>query len=859
MLLSADTIQNQGLMSATADGLIQIQGHNVDLSRGGLEIQPFNPGGGGGGFCLPGGFFETASNYFPEAGVLDQFWALGTNNSYRVTSLFTTNNDGTARVVSPLFGLLPSAHPFVWTNKVSDSNYIVEAVFVQDADTNITSRVRFGQSAQAGNPARTAAIAFNTTATNIVTGQTINYSAYVLDSILSSTNFVLLTNLLTLTPMRPSPLEVTRIPPCEYVNGAQSNAVLTPDLFYSPPILISVTNLVNTNPPPNFNPTNILSIMQTNTAYATNTVTNYNASYVAELTETANTVPGLAATNQPGRVVIQADNLNLSRARIRGESEVSIQTKHLQDNSNSFINVQTLNYNLGATNGRLVIRDLAPSTVRVFNGLIEAWTAKWTNLINITNNVITPDTNVPPVFTTNTTTTTIEVDYLILMVLDNLTTVSPVAVNDFAMHSINVVFFDKMTVNGHLSVDSTSFTLTNGAALTLNGTTQNWDANDFPNLMYLTNQGSITVPNLATLGSPAKPYASIDNSGSFSAYSQQIFADQFNNSGLFSARSRLALTANSAKLDGGRFSATGDLTVQANYLKLHNYNITCNRLNLSVTKLLTDSGSGSSNVVLCPNGFNLASKPDQGDLFGTTFRSAVSAGGSVSYIWGAKDFGPTAAGFSNNVVIGKLILNADANSLLAFTGAGVSNALYVDYLEIDGALANNLSTGLAIDNNLVIYFADSNQDAQSLDGQAGGRLRWVRDFAGPNSSIPVALHSGLSVLMNRSLRNSKTIDSDGDGIPNFYDPTPLDFNDSVATSPITLSVALSMQPAPTVVLNWLGSTGTVFQVEYSTDLSPASWQTLTTYTNSSAGGFGSFQDVVTPGLSQRYYRVKLVR
>lgn len=873
LLLSATNIANQGRLSATADGLIHIEGHDVDLSRGGLEIQPFNPTPGG-GFCIQGGGgFSTPSNFFPEVGIQDVLWSLNTNNPYRVTALFSTNNDGTVFISSPRVRLvppqvgtfqltLPRAHPYVYTNKVSDSNYIIQAVFVQDRDTNITSRVRFSQSTEGGNPARTAAVAMTTTATNIVTGQTINYAAYLFDTLLSSSNYVLLTNLATQLPSRPAALTVTRVTPCEYANGAPSNAVLTASTFWSPPVDILVTNLISTNPPPNYNITNILSIIETNMVYATNGVTNFNASYVAAITETAGSavsVTGLPPTNQPGRIEIFADNLNLSHAKIRGETSVSIHTKNLLESSNSFVSVPLLNYDLGSTNGRLLIKDLAPSDVRVFNGQVAAWTGIWTNQLFITNNVITPDTNTPPNLVTNTTTTTIEIEYEILIVDDALSTVSPVTVNDFEMHSTNVVFADRIQVTGSLFVDSVSFTVANGGALTISGQ-PNWDANNFPNLKFLTNLGTISIPNLAIFGSGSNPYSSIVNEGSLSAYGQLIWADHFENGGLFSANASLKLTANTAKLDGGRFSAPDDITIAASDVKMRNYNISCSTLTLIVTNSLADNGGGASNIIQCRDGFNLLIKPAQGDLFGTTFNDTVPAGGSVTHLWAGQDRGPTLAGFSNNVVIGKLVLNADANSLLSFSGAGTGNAIYVDYLELDGAMTNNLDAALAVDSNLVIYYADSNLSPDTfLTNKAGGRLKWVAAFAGPNSSIDVALHSGQTVSMNRSLRYSKTIDSDGDGIVNFYDPTPLDVNDSALLSPITLSVVLINQPPLTVSLSWLGFAGSVYQVESATNLASPQWQVRATYTNNVAGGIGRFQEIVAPGQSQRYYRVKLVQ
>ena len=60
-----------------------------------------------------------------------------------------------------------------------------------------------------------------------------------------------------------------------------------------------------------------------------------------------------------------------------------------------------------------------------------------------------------------------------------------------------------------------------------------------------------------------------------------------------------------------------------------------------------------------------------------------------------------------------------------------------------------------------------------MNGQLGGHLVWVPGFAGPNSSVDVLIN-GKTVQVNKALRYSKIIDSNDNGIPNFYDPNPFD-------------------------------------------------------------------------------------
>jgi hypothetical protein len=44
--------------------------------------------------------------------------------------------------------------------------------------------------------------------------------------------------------------------------------------------------------------------------------------------------------------------------------------------------------------------------------------------------------------------------------------------------------------------------------------------------------------------------------------------------------------------------------------------------------------------------------------------------------------GATPAGFVNNAVIGRLVLDRQSNTVLRFSAAGARNAMYVDYLEL---------------------------------------------------------------------------------------------------------------------------------------------------------------------------------
>jgi hypothetical protein len=202
------------------------------------------------------------------------------------------------------------------------------------------------------------------------------------------------------------------------------------------------------------------------------------------------------------------------------------------------------------------------------------------------------------------------------------------------------------------------------------------------------------------------------------------------------------------------------------------------------------------------------------------------------------------------VAIGILNLTAGFGQL-SFAGTGLHNGLYVDFLNVAGVGVTNLQDLLAIAPSLTIYFAGANLPAEQLDGKLGGRLRWVRDFAGPNSSVPVLLPNGHTILVNTALRQSPDIDSDADGLPNGVDPSPFD---GVRFTKISVT---NQPPSRSVQIIWQAAAGTVYRVEYATNLLAPIWQLLTTYTNTATtnAAVAVVDSGVPAGQTERYYRV----
>lgn len=106
--------------------------------------------------------------------------------------------------------------------------------------------------------------------------------------------------------------------------------------------------------------------------------------------------------------------------------------------------------------------------------------------------------------------------------------------------------------------------------------------------------------------------------------------------------------------------------------------------------------------------------------------------------------------------------------------------------------------------------------------------------------------NGQVVKVNRALRQSLIIDSDGDGLANGFDPSPFD--------PAVLTLSLASSTPLTLALNWTAAASTVYKVEYTTN--NKDWHLLQNYTNSAATTVSAtVLDQVPAGSPQRYYRV----
>lgn len=627
--------------------------------------------------------------------------------------------------------------------------------------------------------------------------------------------------------------------------------------------------------------------------------------------------PESTITNLPGRVQVFADQLDLRRTRIRAEGQVLLNTKHLISSSNAIIDSEHLGFFLASTNESVQIVNLAKEYASRLRGDVSMWSGVWqnqaefrsTNYVITTNVAATIDTNTPgaPLGDTNETINITRVDVtnavtynLAATVVDmsGLTATQPVIVWDLVSHADKFTIDDRLNLVKNFMSDATEFTL-NGVINFTNGILRSWvGANTFasltdlvwtnlPNLARFTNNGLLNVPNTIHFGDDRPnpdnpdenlPLSSWVNRGEITTSGFLVDSSYLENSGSIFVAGPMYLTADTAALVGGDSISSQTDFVMGN-LRMDNYVLRTRMLNLQVAGNLSDAGVNSSNVITVTRGFNLLNRPTSGSLLGTSFRSILPNFAQIEHTWAADDRGPTAAGFENNLAIGSLIVSTLSDTpfdpLLHFQGTGPGRALYVDFLDLAG-LGENVEAWMEIDPSITVYFASArlgfdppmlpNDIPQTpeeyLDGKFAGRLRWVPSYSGGLSAVAV-LVDGATEYMNSGLRNSRTIDSDNDGLPNYFDSTPLGGSTPTPMSRVSLKPSLVKQnlinDSKAFNISWLASPNTVYQIEVATDLAQGNWQPLTQYTNRlSTDQQAFYTDTKSSAMTQRFYRVRVL-
>ncbi|MBK9138809.1 MAG: hypothetical protein IPM17_08620 [Verrucomicrobia bacterium] len=911
--IHATNIINRGTLSSDPSGLIEVTGQTVDLTRSVLSIDPT---AGLTGFQI----YDPVTPeyiYANDYGIEDMYWGMmeqlprfQSSNLVTVYRDTVTGNAPAHCVTNNLPGRcltqrfrLADPYSFVYTNQVTETNWIIQVALVGLEDTNITPSVALYPSVIESNYFNAVALQMATYLTNNTAQLNEFYGLYLVDRLASDTNYVLMSNVASGTgvPFRSGHYEFTRQTPLEYAFGGPTNAWFRTNLdqlIYrtrGETYTNVVTNFTSSGEPP-VPAMEILTNIITPLGYAYNAVSNQYAALGAFVTNFVPTVPPTPQTpitNLQGRVEINAGTLNMERTRIRGEGHVTIRAENFLTSSNASIDVSSIYYTLGAPNRTLNLQSLTLPNVQRLSGNVYAWSAVWTNqmLIEVITNGVSISTNMegdpPAPVVTNvpivgTNTNVIEVGLHVMMVdATGLRARWPTFVNGLETRSTNVVIGDVLRVIEGLRVDAESLTILPSSQFLLGDpdNPQNritdWKTFHFPNLRYLTNQGIISVPSLGYFGADSPvPYKRIVSHGTNVATALHFVTDEFEAGG-YIATARLVelpdgrwvavrragtirMDAGVVKMQDGVVDSFYDLTLRANEVRIRNFtNQAGGRIELAVTNSFSDGGGDANVLFTSTQGIALTTKPAKGSLLGTRVEVRTTQGAAVDCVWAAEDRGARAAGFEDNAAVGRLLLSPALNGQIVFRGVGAKNAIYVDSLEFSATAQADFEGSLVVDPNFTIYYSVANVPAETLNARYGGRVQQVLDFAGPNSSVDVLVITDVNTMpprqttitVPRALRESATIDSDADGIANRFDTTPFQ-------GPRLVNVSIRPGNPPAFLLSWRAAARTTYRVDFATSLNPRNWQELRQVTNSSDTIQTLTVEDPVPGDGRaRYYRV----
>ncbi len=813
LLISATNVINRGPINMGYETLLSITGDNVDLSRSTLSMEGFSYGG-----------------MFSYDGITDGYWGVGTNSmnpgfSFGSPFAWTPDYYVTNRDYSVGTTWLEFFNPNFYVSDVPiGTNRSVLGVFLNNPNPAVSNRVFLLN----GNDE--IVVEWSWLATNITTGLKETNYLYLYDYPATGTNVVWTNGFYGMF--------TTYMP-----NGFQLRRTQQP-LGFGP--AATTTSPVG--------------------VFDNGTVTNSFIAYQALIEPTTmepGQIYGQSETNLPGRVEITGNRtLDLTRTRITANNFILLSaTNHFVGSGSAVIASPFLSLDLASTNGTLTVSNTIVPTLARPDGTISAWSGRWSTSTTTTNNfhVLFVDSQFSPVC-------------------------KPIAVN-VNLKATNVFISDAINVRSNLFIMAQNLTLTTNqpsaqtpaGSIDLASITHPAWQYLVPKLQNFTNNGSLTTPNLDEFAgyrfppyyptTYVEPYLSLVNRGRISNTGCAIWANYLVNAGVVEVGGgSLEVRAGSAFLTNGQFLApSGSMDIAATTLVVSNHNLTVgNTLTLGASALL-DDGSVAEVVSLVTNkstwrvgyGFNLTNRPAVGSLLATTIRDTAPAQIDVvvPHIWPGVDRGANPVGYLTNCAVGHLILTSAQQCLFSFAGTGLSNALYVDRLELLGAATNRDDNGdvtcLDIAPGMVIYYAQALMDgasvAEKLNHRNGDRLRWVSSYSGYFSSTNILYPDGKTYSFNAALAASCNFDSNNNGIANCADPAPIFVLDQFTAVPVgkILNLGWTVNAG-----GW--ATNTVY---FTPTLAPVNWQVLTQYVSGLSGGRLGATDAV--GKTNRFYRVNV--
>jgi hypothetical protein len=170
-------------------------------------------------------------------------------------------------------------------------------------------------------------------------------------------------------------------------------------------------------------------------------------------------------------------------------------------------------------------------------------------------------------------------------------------------------------------------------------------------------------------------------------------------------------------------------------------------------------------------------------------------------------------------------------------------------------LANG-SPGIVVADGFRVYygqvFSDTGVDVSTLLQTTPGIAGRIVQVPGASSASPMVTVRDANGNLTQepwALRYSSTVDSDGDGIPNYIDSTPFD--------PVVLSSVSVINDTPELFsVSWRAAAKKTYNVEYSTTLKRDGWQLLKTVANTNNyPAVLQVRDPITSDKPSKTYRV----
>ncbi len=926
--VNATNIINPGRLdgSETANISLLAEHGTADFTRGGIRV------GAATGVSTPCSTYTVSSNYIADATITDQYWGAGRNNHVdtngTVVNLpqltnqfsFASGNFTLPFPTTPqhqviqrsgsfsftnlisLFGSCASGYnAYVHTNANGLTGMVYNIVFAPTnsilAPSNLDVAVRFASASGPAGVAYAPVVEFRSVDFDIVDQRfTTNYITFV-DALAGQTNIILAraTSIIggTRPPgtRRPSTYTWIKGRYCGFDDDIffgfveQTNSTYDQSIFYN--------QYFQTNTAP--------SLYGANSVYVGRTLAQ---SAVTPTTLGLNT--GLTdPTNFNGSISLNAKELNLAGTRLRAEQFIGITTPNLISNTLAQVDAPYLDFNVATTNSVLVLSNIAPSSVSRLYGSISVWSSVWS--VNVTNSVSGALHNIR---------------FHVLYVENCLQSQQPVIINRLAARAPNLVLHDRFLVNSGISIDAAALTVETNGSLTL-PYGSNLAFTNTKHLLNFTNNGTITAPASAYFGDfqaghvstnpvvkvkrkkgrrpppePTNNLPPLDNfvdHGSISGSSVFVRATNFLASGREFFPATITANGGVVQISGESIALSNTVIVASSDIELHGNAILVGNTKLNAgsydalsntyirgsilidpTNALGDFNGTTTNDWYVTSGMRITRRPTTtGDFLGTRLHSYAGSLIASAIHWPGENRGATAAGFQNNLALGRLVLEGVGGNLFRFRSATTNNALYVDYLELRGN-AVDYNFALGVDPDFTIYFADSNIDPAKLDNISGGRLRWVSSFTGPQSSTNIVYPNGVTYRLNAGVARSRDLDSDGDGWVNGDDCTPLippgeEANEALwkgqlcpgGGAPPPPSVAtrgdvglvIRHNRAGEVLLTWFSPVGSTNRLEYNDSLGQGTWLGLTNFINGSANARVTVKDAA--GAPLRVYRVRV--